>query len=109
MLPHAGGTFPALVGRWDHGTKIRAELKHMKQLSSAYLRRFSYDTIGHDDTIMANLIRLVSADRVVLGNDCCFDMGHEQPVEIVERWPAVPAGDRDLILGGNAVRMLKII
>ncbi len=108
MLPHAGGTFPALVGRWDHGTKVRAELKHMQQLPSAYLRRFSYDTIGHNDEIMQNLIRMVGADRVVLGSDYCFDMGHEQPVDIVERWPAVAASDRDLILGGNAARMLKI-
>ena len=23
-LPHAGGTFPWLIGRWDHGTKVRA-------------------------------------------------------------------------------------
>ena len=80
----------------------------MQQPPSAYLRRFSYDTIGHNDEIMQNLIRLVGADRVVLGSDYCFDMGHEQPVAIVERWPAVAASDRDLILGGNAARMLKI-
>ncbi len=109
MLPHAGGTFPALVGRWDHGTKVREELKHMKQPPSAYLRRFSYDTIGHNDDIMQNLIRMVGADRVVLGSDYCFDMGHEQPVNIVERWTGVAASDRDLILGGNAARMLKLV
>ncbi|MDG6146477.1 amidohydrolase family protein, partial [Lactococcus formosensis] len=40
-LPHAGGTFPWLIGRLDHGTKVRSELKHMKQLPSAYLRRFT--------------------------------------------------------------------
>jgi len=64
-LPHAGGTFPWLIGRLDRGTKVRPELKHMKQLPSTYLRRFTYDTIGHNDQINANLIRLVGADRVV--------------------------------------------
>ena len=108
MLPHAGGTFPALVGRWDHGTKVRPELKHMRQPPSAYLRRFSYDTIGHNDEIMTNLIRMVGADRVVLGSDYCFDMGHEEPVQIVERWTHVAASERDLILGGNATRMLRL-
>lgn len=109
MLPHAGGTFPAWVGRWDQGTKVRPELKHMERLPSDYLRRFSYDTIGHDDRIMMNLIKQVGADRVVLGSDYCFDMGHEQPVAVVKRWTSLPEVDRNLILGGNAARMLKLL
>jgi len=62
-LRHAGGTFPWLIGRWDHGTKVRPELKHMKRMPSDYLRRFTYDTIGHNDQINLNLVRLVGADR----------------------------------------------
>jgi aminocarboxymuconate-semialdehyde decarboxylase len=53
-LPHAGGTFPWLIGRLDHGTKVRPELKHMKRLPSEYLRRFTYDIIGHNDAINSN-------------------------------------------------------
>src|SRR5438093_899525 len=56
-LPHAGGTFPWLIGRLDHGTRVRPELRHMKRLPSEYLRRFTYDTIGHNDQINLNLIR----------------------------------------------------
>ena len=37
-----------------------------------------------------------------------LDMGHEQLFNIVERRTGVVASDRDLILGGNAARMLKI-
>jgi aminocarboxymuconate-semialdehyde decarboxylase len=107
-LPHAGGTMPGLIGRWDHGTKVRAELRHMKQLPSAYLRRFTYDCIGHDDTINLNLVRLVGADRVLLGSDYCFDMGLDQPVQTVERLVDVPEADRDLILGKTAARLLHI-
>ena len=68
-LPHAGGTFPWLIGRMDHGAKVRAELKHMKAAPGDYLRRFTYDTIGHDDRINAALVRLVGADRITLGSD----------------------------------------
>jgi aminocarboxymuconate-semialdehyde decarboxylase len=107
-LPHAGGTMPGLIGRWDHGTKMRDELKHMKQLPSAYLRRFTYDTIGHNDTINLNLVRLVGADRVTLGSDYCFDMGLEHPHDTVESLTAIGDADRDLILGGNAERLLAI-
>ncbi len=107
-LPHAGGTLPGLIGRLDHGTRVRPELKHMKRLPSEYLRRFTYDTIGHDDRINMNLVRQVGADRVLLGSDYCFDMGLEDPVHCVECLTELSAGDRDLILGGSAAKLLGI-
>jgi aminocarboxymuconate-semialdehyde decarboxylase len=84
-LPHAGGAFPGLIGRLDHGARVRAELKHMKRPPSEYLRRFTYDTIGHDDRINLNLVRLVGADRVTLGSDYCFDMGLDDPLGSLKR------------------------
>lgn len=108
LLPHAGGTFPGLIGRLDHGTKVRPELKHMKQPPSAYLKRFTYDTIGHNDRIMMNLVRLVGADRVMLGSDYCFDMGHERPVDVVDRLTELSAAERGQILGETAARLLRI-
>jgi aminocarboxymuconate-semialdehyde decarboxylase len=107
-LPHAGGTFPWLIGRWDHGAKVRPELKHMKEPPSSYLRRFTYDTIGHDDRINANLVRLVGADRVTLGSDYCFDMGLDDPLATVNRIPGLSAEDRERIAGGNALRLLRL-
>ena len=71
----------------------------MKQMPSEYLRRFTYDTIGHDDQINANLVRLVGADRVVLGSDYCFDMGLTDPLGDVERLDALSEAERDLISG----------
>ena len=103
-----GGTFPWLIGRWDHGTKVRAELKHMKRLPSRYLRRFTYDTITHSPQLLSYLVDLVGADRIMLGSDYCFDMGYEQPVRFLDRVPGLSAQDRGLILGGTAARLLKI-
>jgi aminocarboxymuconate-semialdehyde decarboxylase len=107
-LPHAGGTFPWLIGRWDHGAKVRPELKHMKEPPSSYLRRFTYDTIGHDDRINSNLVRLVGADRVTLGSDYCFDMGLDDPMATVNRIAGVSAGDKERICGGNARKLLRL-
>jgi aminocarboxymuconate-semialdehyde decarboxylase len=107
-LPHAGGTLPGLIGRLDHGTRVRAELKHMKRLPSEYLRRFTYDTIGHDDEINQSLIRLVGADRVVLGSDYCFDMGLTDPRGDVERLDALTEADRESIIGRTAARLLRL-
>ena len=107
-LPHAGGTFPGLIGRLDHGTKVRPEMKHMKQLPSAYLRRFTYDTIGHDDRINQNLVKLVGADRVMLGSDYCFDMGLDDPLATVNRIPGASESEKALIAGGNASKLLRL-
>jgi len=106
-LPHAGGTFPWLIGRLDHGTRVRPELKHMKRRPSQYLRRFTYDTIGHDDRINAALIGLVGADRVTLGSDYCFDMGLTDPVGTVERLELSPE-EKSLISGRTAARLLGL-
>ena len=108
MLPHAGGTFPWLIGRMDHGTTVRAECKHMTQPPSAYLRRFHYDTITHSDQILMNLIQLVGADRVVMGSDCPADMSYTRPVDVVERLKDLSSSERDAIVGGNAAKLLRM-
>jgi aminocarboxymuconate-semialdehyde decarboxylase len=80
----------------------------MKAPPSTYLRRFTYDTIGHDDTINLNLARRVGADRVLLGTDYCFDMGLADPVATVNRLSALSEAEREGIRGGNAARLLGL-
>ena len=105
-LPHGGGAFPYLVGRLNHGWKVRAELTHMEKGPLDYVRRFHYDTVAHSDAALSYLIWLVGTDRISLGSDFCFDMGYERPVEIVTGHPDVDAEAEALILGGNARRLL---
>ncbi|MFL5362396.1 MAG: amidohydrolase family protein, partial [Myxococcales bacterium] len=88
--------------------RVRAESKKMKDLPSTYLRRFHYDTIGHNNAVIVNMIRQVGADRVVLGSDYIFDMGYDKPVEVVEKLTELSDRDRQMILGGNAARLLKL-
>ncbi len=85
------------------------ELSHGPQrLPSEYLRRFSYDTIRHDDRINANLVRLVGADRVLLGSDYCFDMALTDPLATVARIEGLTDTERDQIRGGTAARLLRL-
>jgi aminocarboxymuconate-semialdehyde decarboxylase len=107
-LPHAGGTFPWLIGRLDRGAKVRAELRHMKALPSTYLRRFTYDTIGHNPAINLGVIRMVGADRVLLGSDYCFDMGLEDPVGDLQRLEGLSDEERELIVGKTAAKLLRL-
>ena len=105
-LPHAGGTFPWLIGRITHGWGVREECKHLKTPPVDYLRRFYYDTITHAHPALEYLINLVGPDRVVLGSDFCFDMSYDRPVEIVTEHAGLSEDDQALILGGNAKRLL---
>ena len=105
-LPHAGGTFPWLIGRITHGWGVREECKHLKTPPVDYLRRFYYDTITHAQPALEYLINLVGPDRVVLGSDFCFDMSYDRPVEIVTGHAGLSESDQALILAGNAKRLL---
>lgn len=108
VLPHAGGALPFLIGRLSHGASVRPELAHLAASPASYLQRFHYDTIAHDEGALDYLIRLVGADRVMLGSDYCFDMGVERPVDIVEASPVLSHEGINQILGGNAQRLLRL-
>lgn len=108
-LPHGGGALPMLIGRIDHGAQVRSEIKPLRlpQPPSAYMQRFTYDTIVHSKPVMEFLIREVGAERIMLGSDYCFDMGYERPVQFLEQVNLTSA-QRKMILGGNAAKLLKI-
>ncbi len=107
-LPHAGGSFPYLIGRITHGWRVRPETQHLKTAPVEYLRRFYYDTITHAHPALDYLVSLVGADRVVLGSDFCFDMSYEQPVAFVNENPSFTPQMRMQILGENAARLLGL-
>jgi len=88
LLSHGGGTFPYLTGRFD----IMHERMDRKQQGdvalhapSSYLRRFYYDTILHDPSILKWLAGRVSVDRIALGSDYSFPPADLDPVETVRK------------------------
>ncbi|MEK9724812.1 MAG: amidohydrolase family protein [Rhodospirillaceae bacterium] len=108
VLPHAGGTFPWLIGRLTHGWGVRDECKHLKTPPMDYLKRFYYDTITHDQQLLGYLIDLVGADRVVLGSDYCFDMSYQRPVDVVMEHEGITDAERAMILNGNVKGLLGL-
>ncbi|MGZ5042971.1 MAG: amidohydrolase family protein, partial [Usitatibacter sp.] len=73
-----------------------------------YLRRFTYDIIGHNDEINDNLARMVGADRIVLGSDYCFDMGLSDPLGTVARLDRLTQAERDMIIGHTPAKLLGL-
>lgn len=107
LLAHGGGGLHAVRGRLRRAFSVRPEASSRSADGpDASLRRFLYDSLTHDRGLLADLIAYAGADHVLLGSDRPFDMGTEHPVEEI-RAVADPAA-RELILGGNAQRLLGI-
>jgi aminocarboxymuconate-semialdehyde decarboxylase len=86
LLSHGGGTFPYLTGRFDcmHERMDRAAQHDVaKHEPSAYLKRFYYDTILHDPTILRWLAERVSIERIALGSDYSFPPADLDPLATV--------------------------
>ncbi len=108
VLPHAGGPFPWLLGRMTHGATVRQEVKDLARPPIEYKRRFYYDTIAHNREILLDLVRFVGADRVMCGTDFPADMSDIAPIATVDGLTELSADERQMILGGNAARLLKL-
>jgi aminocarboxymuconate-semialdehyde decarboxylase len=88
LLSHGGGTFPYLTGRFDcmHTRMDRVTQGDVsREPPSAYLRRFYYDTILHDPTILRWLAERVSVSRIALGSDYSFPPADLDPVGTVRK------------------------
>jgi len=105
VLPHSGGSFPYIAGRIERGLKSKNFAT--KRPFREYIRRFHYDTLTWYPETMRYLIALVGPDRVVIGTDNYAPMDVEYPNELVESIH-LPEKDLELILKGNASRLLKI-
>jgi aminocarboxymuconate-semialdehyde decarboxylase len=104
---HGGGSFAALLGRWQHGYDVRAEA-HVNNARAPreYLPCIYVDSLVHDDRIARLVIDTVGADHVMLGSDMPFDMGADDPVDRIERIDGLSVDERAKILGGTARRLL---
>jgi len=107
-LPHAGGALPILRGRFDRGFQIRGECRTIPRPPSEYLKRFTYDTISYSEEILEDLIRLAGVDRIMIGSDYCFDIAYDEPVRMIAAMGSLTGEQKSLILGGNAMRLLRL-
>jgi len=51
----------------------------------------------------------VGADRVMLGTDFCFDMGHERPLDVIrDNAVKLSRADQAKVIRENAARLLRL-
>jgi aminocarboxymuconate-semialdehyde decarboxylase len=106
LLAHGGGAILGLRGRLRHAHSFQPQARsRLRESPDESLRRFLYDTVTHDATLLRALIEFVGAERVLLGSDYPFDMGLERPADAV-RALGLPSDDEERILGRNAQALL---
>jgi aminocarboxymuconate-semialdehyde decarboxylase len=109
LLAHGGGALHAVRGRLRRAHAVRPEVAADAPAGpDSALRRLYYDSLTHDQALLAGLIDYAGADHVLLGSDRPFDMGSDDPVGEV-RALDLSAADQQLILAGNARALLNLV
>ena len=82
---HGGGSFPATIGRIDHGFNVRPDLcaADNRYGPRKYLNRMYFDSLVHEPAILNYLIDLVGVERVAHGSDYPFPLGEARPGELI--------------------------
>ncbi|MFM9905513.1 MAG: amidohydrolase family protein [Pyrinomonadaceae bacterium] len=86
---HGGGSFPATLGRIEHGFDVRPDLCAVDNRNSPreYLSGMYFDSLVHDAAALDFLVNLVGTDRVALGSDYPFPLGEGEPGKLIDSMP----------------------
>jgi aminocarboxymuconate-semialdehyde decarboxylase len=108
MLAHGGGAIMSLRGRLRHAHAFQPQARSkLTEPVEDSLRRFFFDSVTHDATLLRALVDTVGADRVLCGSDHPFDMGDLRPADTV-RAAGLAEADETAVLGGNAAALLGL-
>jgi aminocarboxymuconate-semialdehyde decarboxylase len=83
---HGGGSFPATIGRIEHGFEMRPDLVAVDNPLNPrnYLGKFWLDSLVHEPAMLDYLVKIVGADKVALGTDYPFPLGEPEPGKLIE-------------------------
>ncbi len=106
---HGGGSFPATIGRIEHGFQVRPDLVAVDNNVNPrdYLGRFYLDSLVHDPAMLQYIVDLVGIDKVALGTDYPFPLGELQPGALIESMPFDDEA-KEWLLSGSALAWLGL-
>jgi aminocarboxymuconate-semialdehyde decarboxylase len=86
---HGGGSFPATIGRVEHGFNVRPDLCAIDNNVNPrdYLGKFYIDSLVHDPNAIDFVIKTMGEDFVALGTDYPFPLGELEPGKLIKGMP----------------------
>lgn len=105
---HGGGSFPFWLGRAENAWHKRNDVVRGSSLNppSHYVDRFSVDSVVFDTPSLRLLVDVMGEDRVLLGSDYPYPLGERPVGQVVRKADFLTSGQRDKLLGGNALAFL---
>ena len=84
---HGGGSFPATIGRIQHGFDVRPDLCAIDNdiPPMDYLGKFWVDSLVHDIDMLQYLMGKVGDRKIIMGSDYPFPLGESVPGAMIER------------------------
>lgn len=107
---HGGGSFPATIGRIEHGFHVRPDLVQVNTQTEPrdYLHRLYFDSLVHDPAVLRYMLEVFSANRIMLGSDYPFPLGEHRPGELIESMQELTPEIRERLLSGTALEFLGL-
>ena len=107
---HAGGSFPATIGRIEHGFNVRPDLVAIDNNKNPkeYLGKFFIDSLTHDDYMLKYIVDLIGEDKICLGTDYPFPLGELEPGKLIEDADYLTNNQKEKLLGVNALKWLNL-
>jgi aminocarboxymuconate-semialdehyde decarboxylase len=106
---HGGGSFPATIGRIEHGWKARPDLVAIDNPKNPreYLGDFWLDSLVHDPKMLRYIADLVGIEKICLGTDYPFPLGEDIPGELIKN-SGFTSQEQAIMLGDSALKWLKM-
>ena len=106
---HGGGSFPATLGRIEHGFNVRPDLCAVDNPNNPrkYLAQMYFDSLVHDAATLQFLVDLTGTERIALGTDYPFPLGEFEPGKLIESMPYDDAA-KERLLSGTALEWLGL-
>ncbi len=106
---HGGGSFPATIGRIEHGFNVRPDLVavHNEVNPREYLNRIYLDTLVHDPLKLDYLLNLMGPNQLALGTDYPFPLGELEPGKLIDSMP-YDDNIKERLLNGTALEWLSM-
>jgi aminocarboxymuconate-semialdehyde decarboxylase len=106
---HGGGSFPATIGRIEHGFTVRPDLCAVDNNVNPreYLNKFYLDSLVHDKTMLKYIVSLMGDENIILGSDYPFPLGEAEPGKLINE-AGFSKRTREKLLSGNALRWLGV-